>query len=295
MPTRYYLHNRPAPYTPATIRGAWDQTAGAVVQALDAVKWCAESPGGSFASVNVGTYVPISLTETSTTNDFDVLLGRWISGPLAAQTISGNLNVCIGVSESNALRNLHWHLHVYVTQGDSDTPRGDILTDYTEALGVNEWPLGTGFDAAAFHALNASTALTNLAINAGDRIVVEAGFVSHDTSASSARGCIGYGTMNVDGVAMADGAVAGTDVYSKAGYIDFSVSLTENTDAVAVRLSQLPIEVITGNASASVRLAHIVRECIVSTYTVTELVDDVGCPGYLGELAWVEWPRRIPS
>ena len=34
--TKLYLTNRAAPYTPATIRGAWDDTAGAVVKALDA-------------------------------------------------------------------------------------------------------------------------------------------------------------------------------------------------------------------------------------------------------------------
>lgn len=289
MPTRYYLHNRPAPYTPATIRGAWNQTAGAIAAALDAVKWCGEAPGGgNFSTVNVGTEVPISLAETSTTNDFDVLLGRWISGPLAAQTISGTLNVCIAVSENNALRNLHWHLHVYVTQGNSDTPRGVILADYTEAAGINEWPVGTGFDAHAFIALNAAAALTNLAVSAGDRIVVEAGFVSHDTSASSARGCIAYGTMTVDGGIMPDGVVgdSGALIFHKASYIDFSVNLTENTNAVAVRLSQLPIEVLTGDAAGAVRIAHIVRETIVSSLPVTDYD--------IGPIAWVEWPRSIP-
>ena len=33
--TKLYLTARTAPYTPATIRGAWDDTAGAVTKALD--------------------------------------------------------------------------------------------------------------------------------------------------------------------------------------------------------------------------------------------------------------------
>ena len=83
----------------------------------------------------------LARAEANTAAEYDVLLYRGVSGPLAAQTISGTVDVLLGVGNrapTNA--DLHYHLHVYVTQGDSDTPRGTLLTDYREAAGVNEWP-----------------------------------------------------------------------------------------------------------------------------------------------------------
>lgn len=227
--TKYYLLNVAAPYTPATIRGAWDQTAGAVTKALSASK------------VGGGATTSVAIAETSATNPFNVLLGRWVSGPLAAQTISGTLNVVIAVLESAAAADMNWHLHVYVTQGDSDTPRGTLLTDYTEALGVNEWPTVT----PTFKALNAAAALSSLAITAGDRMVVEIGYVSREAAATSRTGTLRYGTLSATMLTeLADGAPAGTDGTLKAGYLSFSVGLTEATTTIATRLSQMVLEVL---------------------------------------------------
>lgn len=253
MPSKYYLHNAAAPYTPATIRGAWDQTAGAVTKALDA-----SLKGG-------GVNTSIGLAETSATNPFNVLLGRWVSGPLAAQTITGTLNVVLGILESAAAADMNWHLHVYVTQGDSDTPRGTLITDYTESLGVNEWPA-----TATFKALNGAAAISSLAISAGDRVVVEIGYVSREAAATSRTGTLRYGTLNSTLTELADGVAAGTDVTAKAGFLTFSNSLTEDT--VSVRLSQAAVEVLTdAPATADVRLSQVVIEVLSSNIP---LVDD---------------------
>lgn len=240
MPTRFYLTRTTPTFTPATIRGAWDQTASAVTGTIDATK-----RGG-------GIITTVAIAETNVAADFDVLLGRWISGPLAAQTISGTINVCLGVRESAATADMHWHLHLYVTQGDTDTPRGTILTDYTEALGVNEWPSV----AAELKALNAAQTLTGLAISAGDRIVLEIGYVSREASATSRTGTLYYGTYDQvygRGDQTPDGTVPdfGGEYLITSGHVDFSVSLSEHTSTTAVRVSQAVIEVLSTNITVA--------------------------------------------
>lgn len=231
--TKLYLHNAPAPYTPATIRGSFDQTAGAVTKAADSRK-----EGG-------GINTPIAITETNATNPWRVLLGRWIGGPLAAQTISGTVNLLLGIFEDNALANLNWFLHIYVTQGDSDTPRGTLLANYSEALGVNEWPTSGAF--GDFRELNAAATLSSLAVSDGDRPVFEIGYVSREASATARTGTIRYGTLNSIGdstVPLEDGSLSGS-VHLQSGFITFSNPILEGT--VAVRVEQVVLEVLTGN------------------------------------------------
>lgn len=227
--SKYYLHNAAAPYSPATIQGAYAVTAGSVTKALSAGK----EFGGVITSVTVA--------ENAATNPLSVLLFRGVTGPLAAQTISGTVNVVIGVLESVADADYNWHIHIYVTQGDSDTPRGTLLTDYTEAVGVNEWPSAS----LTFKALNAAASLSSLAISAGDRMVIEIGYISRNASIRS--GTLRYGTLSADLVTpVADGAAAGTDTTTKAAFITFSTPITESS-AVDVRISQMVLEVLSQN------------------------------------------------
>lgn len=242
MATKFYLHQTAPVYTPATIRGAWDQTAGAIARRMEQQKeWG-------------GTIDNHFLFESSATLDFDVLLARFISGPLAAQTISGTIDAVIGLSESSALANLHWHLHIYVTQGDSDTPRGTLLSDYTEPLGTNEWPN------LAFATLNAAAALSSLAISAGDRLVIEVGYVSREASATSRYGMMYLGTGTAISAAAADGAAAGTDVSLKAGFFTFSGTITEAV--VPVRISQDSLEIAEQAGVTGLRLAQFSLEVV---------------------------------
>ena len=126
MATKFYLTTGTAPYTPATIRGAWNDTAGAITQRLSSQK----NIGGLIQSV--------SRAETSATNPYSVLLYRGVSGPLAAQTLSGTIDLLVSATESNTAANMCYHLYAYVTVGDSDTVRGTIVSDYLEST-ANEW------------------------------------------------------------------------------------------------------------------------------------------------------------
>lgn len=241
--TKIYLTNNTAPYTPATLRGAWDDTAGAVTRALE--------PGKSIG----GTSTTVARAETSATNNFDVLLYRGVSGPLASQTLSGTVQVTIGVTESNASGNFAYHVHMYVTTGDSDTPRGTILTDYVETT-ANEWGTTAGTSGRSF---TSAQSLSSLAITSGDRLVVEIGYVAINTSTTSFTGTLGYGTLAANRVVLADTAAGGT--MTSAPFLTFSNSITEGV--TTDRVSQSVTELVAGQVSAPVRVSQFVSESVM--------------------------------
>jgi hypothetical protein len=255
--TKLYLTARTAPYTPATIRGAWDDSAAMITRALETV----------FPALT-GEIASIARAETDASPTWDVGLYRGVSGPLAAQTIAGTVNVIIGALESNVAADFYWHIHIYVTQGDSDTPRGTLLTNYVENT-TNEWPT-----TAAGHGLQSAQTLTNIgAITAGDRLVVELGYIARNNVTTSRTGTLWYGT-ELQNMPVADLTVGG-DETSLAGHVLFSNSITEQVlplrvsqsilevssdEADGVRVSQAVLEVMSLLADADVRVSQIVLE-----------------------------------
>jgi hypothetical protein len=204
----YFTTKTPA-YTPATIRANLNRTSGLVTVALDSIK----DFGGAIATV--------SDTETSSSSLFRVGLIRGVSGPLKAQTISGTVNLLLGASESNSGADFAFHLHLYATQGNSDTPRGTLLNDFDDNSS-NEWPT-----TAAGKQLNAAQTLSALAIQAGDRLVAEIGFRAWNISASSFTGSLRYGTQLSDGRIAPDLVAGGTNVTAAAGFLQFSNPIDE--------------------------------------------------------------------
>ena len=133
-----------------------------------------------------GTITSVARAETNANDEYDVLLYRGVSGPLGTQEIDVNVNVVIGVS-GPAAANDHWHLHIYTTQGDSDTVREVGLDNYREAAGVNEWPA-----TAVGVALNAAQSC-HIHTQDGDRLVVEIGYAARNTVTTSYTGTLWYG------------------------------------------------------------------------------------------------------
>lgn len=245
MASTVYLTTAAAPYTPATIRGSWDQTAGAIVRALNAET---KAGGGAITSIGVA--------ETNAAANFDVLLGRWVSGPLAAQTSGGTVDVVLGVVESNAAANLAFQVHVYVTQGDSDTPRGTLLSDYVETT-AEEWPT-----TAAGRAFAAAQSISALAVSDGDRLVVEIEYVALNASASSFTGTLRYGTLLSDGISEAnDLSAGGANVTTEAGFIGFNDTIAWSTTSV-LRLTHVAAEASEDGPTAQARLTHLSAEAM---------------------------------
>lgn len=227
MATKLYLTGAAAPYSPATFRGAWNQTTSVLSKALSPHKSVTDALCDSFNGV----------AETSAAANFDVCVTRFVSGPLAAQTISGTVEAIFGCSESNSLADFATHCHIYVTQGDSDTPRGTLLTDYVETT-ANEWTFNP-----IFKTIPAATAISSLAVSDGDRIVIELGYISYNTSTTSRTGNVVWGTSWMGEVAP-DG-VAGnnptTAAGAGAGFFTFSTDIAWSADTI-VRATHALIE-----------------------------------------------------
>jgi hypothetical protein len=241
---KLYLSNRTAPYTPGTLRGAWDDTAGAVTRTLEAEKL----PGG-------GVHATVARAETNASANFEVLLYRGVSGPLAAQTITGTIDVLIGMQESSTSADFVWHIHVYVTQGDSDTPRGTLLTDFVDT--GNEFTTST-----TGRALASAQALSSLAISAGDRLVVEIGYTALNAVTTSFTGTLRYGYLNSSVDALPDVTLGGAAT-NTASFITFSNAIDEATSLIAVRESQAVTEYIRHNTAAPVRVTQSVLEYVL--------------------------------
>lgn len=178
MPTRLYLaHDETAVYNPATRKGSWDKTASA---------------NGPFhlSPDRRGQGERIVNTENVATANYDVLVATWVSDPIEADvTISGTLDAALMVAESSADANMVLHLHVWVTQGDSDTVRGALLADYVDAA---EWQVNSTITQVAGIAIP-QQAVTSVAASAGDRIVVEVGFQAQNTLTTTYTGGMAAG------------------------------------------------------------------------------------------------------
>jgi hypothetical protein len=217
--TKLYPSAAGVAYTPATIRGAWDKTTGHIVCGMNAAKDLS----------GLGGPLSIGIAETVNTTDYDVLFLRCVSAPLAANcNFAGTLNVMMGVQESATDADMAYYIHVFVTQGDTDTVRGTLLANYADP-NTNEW--GT---TALGKALTAAQSLSAVSALTGDRIVVEIGYRSRNTTTSTRTGTIWYGGSGSD---LASGGAAAGGV----GYFDFSDTFTL-VDNPVMRVSQLTVE-----------------------------------------------------
>ena len=195
--TRLYVQNAAAPYSPATKRGAWDTTASFVDKQIDTTK--------SGAAANV------AIAEAVTTANYDVMLARFVSPALAEnKVISGTVQWILGVTESSNSANDFFHVHIFVTQGDTDNVRGTLLTDN---IGATEWRLNTAEGRG-----EGAKALTTVSALAGDRIVVEVGYQAQNTSGTSFTGTLHYG--NTGATDLTSGS---TNVTTEPGWIEFSM------------------------------------------------------------------------
>ena len=211
MTLKYYFSNSATPYTPATKRGAWDDSAATVIQLLNTVSSGAAATSG--------------VAETSSSGVWDVLLGRWVSNALTADITfdvgSWTWQSVIGFLESNSAADMVQHIHIYVTTGDSDTVRGTLVSDVLGApLSSEELPTtaaGQLFNNSTTNALTAT-----VAAKAGDRIVVEIGYQAQNTSTVSRTGTMDYGNTGTD---LTDGSTSTTTL---AGWIEFKNNMSFN-------------------------------------------------------------------
>lgn len=207
----------------------------------------------------------------------NILFGRFVSKPLAAQTIDGTFDLMMqnfvdrnDSSVGNPIPTAVYRVHIYIAQGDTLTPRATILNQYVD--GVN-WAGAT----ATFQALSSAQSLTPTACEEGDRVVVEVGCrasVPSPYPSPIARPPNQYGIfkmnrgatnnlmngLHVAGPAYQDGTASSTDTL--APFMSFSKDLAELTSsedaptnisaATATEMSELPYE-------TTIKTAHVLN------------------------------------
>jgi len=281
MATRFYLHNAAAPYSPATFRGGWDSTASAVTKLLDTAK------------VPATAKTALDITASGTA-PYSYLHYRGVTAPLAAGTIgTGTFNLCIALCEYSATTDAYWRVHIYVTQGDSDTVRGTLLNQYAENT-TNELPNSVR-DASS---LQSAQALSSVAVSAGDRIVVELGLIKRGATSSTTRftyGCpanaqdvaVGEEAWNanrVGWVEFSETFSSGSGVYGRVSQGAAEVALDEDT-AQAARVSQGAVEVAVLDPENPARITQAVAELVQAqsaSLRLTQLVAELMAPSVVG-------------
>ncbi len=210
MPTRFYLPSSGAAAVTLPAPDWFNSTA------TDVHPW---PPGKSNTA-----YASKSETEISSTNGINLLLKRYVSAPLAAQTISGQVRGVVRALESSTSMNAFAQMRVRVYSNDGQTIRATVLDRHTNSLSSE---YGTAL-ANRKHPLTATntdtngTPLTSYTCVAGDRLVLEIGLRVANTSTSSFTGTHEYGDP-----------VAGTDlVFDDAGTAQ-GVPWVEFTQAIA--------------------------------------------------------------
>lgn len=198
MALRLFLGNAAAPYTPATIRGTWSDAALTGASALSRRK--------------SGANTTAAKGETSSSSTWSTLLRRFVSEPVNNPgTLSGAFTLVFGALESSSSANMNFKLHIYVTVGSTDVVRGTLASNL---IGTTEFPiLGLGLGAAGVQATGTVTAV---AVQPGDRLVIEVGYRANNTSTSSFTGTLYYGGTGAD---LTNGD---NHVTTRPGWIDFA-------------------------------------------------------------------------
>src|SRR5690606_22686870 len=172
---RLYLSSLPATYRRPASAWVTDDTA-----ATENTRRLTEQPWGP--------PVEYSRPETASNNEPWVLLGMWVSEPLAEPAIVyPEATLCAGMWESSGSANMYPFAVVSITQGDSTGDlRGSTLSHYNSG---REFP--TTEQAYRFD-LNV---VDDGAIQAqaGDRIVIQVGYKPENTSSTSYTGTIAFG------------------------------------------------------------------------------------------------------
>lgn len=130
----------------------------------------------------------------------DVLVVQAVSAPLAAQTISGSFDAVFKVSENAAALDGCAQIVLRVVSGDGATVRGTLYTGQSVGSVVDEWPLVASIGTAPYSTYTAfrfpagasgATALSSVAAQDGDRLVVELGYRHFDTASDFGRLVVG--------------------------------------------------------------------------------------------------------
>jgi hypothetical protein len=203
MSTRLYFKetaNANLIYSPG-FDAEWNKTTNAVRREL-------------FATKQSTTLATSSDSENTASQPYDVLLRQYYSEPLAAQTISGTVGGQIRAYESNAAADFCIAVTARVVSADGATSRGTLFSYFPGSLASEFAGPSTLTNR---YAPPAGTALSSVDALDGDRIVIEIGFRSFNTSTTAYTGYMSFGDA-----AASDLAVDETTTTANNPWIEFS-------------------------------------------------------------------------
>lgn len=134
------------------------------------------------------------------TNNFgtagqDSILIQFASLPLAAQTVSGNVKAIIRASEAATNGDFRSQMNIRIVGWEGNVFRGTLLAHGTGAL-ASEWATTLTNRKFPVNYAGAGGALTPVAAQLGDRLVVEVGFRCHGTNTN--------GTIDIGDASLTD-------------------------------------------------------------------------------------------
>ncbi len=168
MATRFYLTNAVSALTPSA-DASWEN-----------------NPLLSSDRRRLMTTTRIGTPFASYTNNFgtinqDSIILQFISAPLAAQTVSGNVKAIIRASEGAASGDYRSQMNVRILAHDSSAFRGTLLAHDAGAL-ASEWATTLTNRKFPVNYAGSGGALTPVAAQLGDRLVVEFGYRTHSSN-----------------------------------------------------------------------------------------------------------------
>lgn len=162
--------------------------------------------------------------ETSATTPYDLGVIRGVSRKLLPQTISGTVDLVLGVSESSTGADFYSRLHLYVYNATDDAVLGTLVSAAESAAGDVEWTTtntGTAF--------TAPVALSALAIPDDGKeyyLVAELGPRAYNSSTGSVTASMRFGAVDGALAPLADLTVGSTSTSTLAGFLQFSNGIT---------------------------------------------------------------------
>jgi hypothetical protein len=153
---------------------------------------------------------------------------RFISDPMSAQTLSGTFDMVLKCQETNVSLDGWLDVVVYVVSGTGTTIRGVAYAGSTTSVaGAVVGAENEEFTTSMLSRIKVALTLTPVAVQAGDRLVVEVGYRSSGVTASLV-GRFQYG----DPTATADAALT-SGVAGNVSWIEFTANLFAGADVVA--------------------------------------------------------------
>lgn len=195
---RLYLNNTDAAITTAP-HTSWEQTAGAIT-------------GKALGTARTGANTSVTIAETSTSNVFDSMQGQWISPPFTSSgTFTGPWQAVWASSETADAADFTLSSYLRIVSNDGTVVRGLPSIVGTTLPGGEITTVLSGRKISV-------DLVTPVAVQQGDRLVLELGFRSNNTVNTSYSSTIRYGGTVGDLEAGDTGATATT----ASGWIEFA-------------------------------------------------------------------------